>query len=79
MKRHSSSGFGWTFKIADLGLSHFRRILEGQEEAVDLDSKGTRTYGKLPAMAGLCAAADHAQELLNATQRAAELSIAEIL
>lgn len=39
---------GISFKVADLGLSHFKTIMEGDAEAVDLDTFGTRTYGPLP-------------------------------
>ena len=32
-------------KLADLGLSHFRGSLSGQEDSTDTASYGTRTYG----------------------------------
>ena len=35
------------FKIADLGLSHFKRHTSGLSEATDNDAFGTRAYGKL--------------------------------
>ena len=35
------------FKIADLGVSHFKRHITSQGEAVDRDTYGTRAYGIL--------------------------------
>lgn len=35
------------FKIADLGLSHFKRHTSGLGSATDKDTFGTRAYGRL--------------------------------
>ena len=36
---------GIQFKVADMGLSHFKTIIQSETEAIDLDTGGTRTYG----------------------------------
>lgn len=35
------------FKIADLGLSHFKKHIPGLRTATDKDTFGTRAYGKV--------------------------------
>ncbi|KAF2764907.1 kinase-like protein [Teratosphaeria nubilosa] len=42
---NNKSPYRWTFKLADLGLSHFKQINRGAREATDQYSFGTRTYG----------------------------------
>ena len=37
----------YEIKIADLGLSHFKRHVPSQGEAIDKDAYGTRAYGRL--------------------------------
>jgi serine/threonine protein kinase len=41
----SKSPYQVQFKLADLGLSHFRKNAAGEDPA-DADSRGTRTYGR---------------------------------
>ena len=43
----SDSAYESYFKLADLGLSHFQRVLEGQGDTRAADSHGTRSYGSL--------------------------------
>lgn len=43
----SSTTYPWSFKLADLGLCHFKTIMEGGPEAKDFDAFGTQTYGML--------------------------------
>lgn len=43
--RRGGSAYEWQFKLADLGLSHFKRIVDLQGEAMAYDSHGTRIYG----------------------------------
>jgi serine/threonine protein kinase len=40
-----SSRYKWKFKVADLGLSHFERVVGKQESVTANDAHGTRTYG----------------------------------
>ena len=49
VKKDGLSPYEWTFKLADLGLSHFKAISNGNGGATDLDTFGTRTYGLLSA------------------------------
>ncbi|KAH8590626.1 hypothetical protein B0O99DRAFT_675870 [Bisporella sp. PMI_857] len=39
------SPFDWEFKLADLGVSHFKRMVSPTESGTDQDSQGTVTYG----------------------------------
>ena len=41
----SGSPFAYTYRITDFGLCRFKTIMEGEEEASDLDMFGTITYG----------------------------------
>ena len=41
----ASSPYQYTFKLADLGISHFQTSDDGKE-TLDYDSFGTQTYGK---------------------------------
>lgn len=36
----------WTFKLADLGISNFKRRKPGRQDSADENTRGTRTYGK---------------------------------
>lgn len=45
-RNEAISDFPWSFKIADLGTSHFESVL-GKGEAQDIDYFGTITYGWL--------------------------------
>jgi serine/threonine protein kinase len=40
-----SSPYKWEFKVADLGLSHFKRVVDEQGTVTANDAHGTRTYG----------------------------------
>ena len=40
------SPYASQFKLADLGLSHFKKKMSSQVEATDGDTYGTRTYGR---------------------------------
>ncbi|CAG8952521.1 hypothetical protein HYFRA_00009625 [Hymenoscyphus fraxineus] len=42
---NSSSPYEFTFKLADLGLSHFQQTVDGETTAPAADSYGTSTYG----------------------------------
>lgn len=44
-KRDDKSPYHIQFKLADLGLTHFRKNVAGEEPA-DADTNGTRTYGQ---------------------------------
>ncbi|GAB7349672.1 hypothetical protein MBLNU459_g0345t1 [Dothideomycetes sp. NU459] len=44
---NNHSPFQWTFKLADLGLSHFKQFSGSPDDVKDRDTQGTRTYGKL--------------------------------
>ncbi|KFY93298.1 hypothetical protein V500_03785 [Pseudogymnoascus sp. VKM F-4518 (FW-2643)] len=35
----------WTFKLADLGISNFKRGKSGRQDSADENTRGTRTYG----------------------------------
>lgn len=39
------SPYEYEFKLADLGLSHFRAVVNGQQDISDRDTRGTHTYG----------------------------------
>ncbi|KAI1623066.1 hypothetical protein EDD37DRAFT_651254 [Exophiala viscosa] len=41
----TNCSFDVQFKLADLGLAHFRRIKSGNREEADRDTQGTRIYG----------------------------------
>jgi serine/threonine protein kinase len=43
----SGSNFDCEFKLADLGLSHFRKAQGSHVAAIDKDTSGTREYGRL--------------------------------
>lgn len=43
-----SSPYSWQFKLADLGISHFKRQISSPEDNTDDDSQGSRTYGLWP-------------------------------
>ncbi|KAL8714967.1 MAG: hypothetical protein Q9225_006475 [Loekoesia sp. 1 TL-2023] len=43
--RNPSSKYDHTFKLADLGLSHFKMHVRASHSVTDLDTFGTRTYG----------------------------------
>ena len=47
LTKHRVGGSVYEFecKLADLGLSHFKRSLSGQEDSTDTAAYGTRTYG----------------------------------
>ena len=45
--KEGASPFDVEFKIADLGVSHFKRHVTSQGEATDRDTYGTRAYGIL--------------------------------
>jgi serine/threonine protein kinase len=40
-----SSPYKWEFKVADLGLSHFKKVVDEQGTVTANDAHGTRTYG----------------------------------
>ncbi|KAL8793424.1 MAG: hypothetical protein Q9195_004010 [Heterodermia aff. obscurata] len=44
-RRPGGSVYEFECKLADLGLSHFKRSLSGQEDSTDTAAYGTRTYG----------------------------------
>jgi serine/threonine protein kinase len=46
VSNRSSNPYDVSFKLADLGLSHFKRTVEGGVIATDDDVSGTQTYGK---------------------------------
>ena len=48
--KKGGSSYDCEFKLADLGLSHFKRHVPTQREATDRDTYGTRAYGRLQAM-----------------------------
>ena len=69
---NASAYRGISFKVADMGLSHFKTIMDGDAEAVDLDTYGTRTYGVSSVRMKSKKCSDHLigeQELPNATRR----------
>lgn len=37
--------YNWNFKLADLGISHFKRVVDPFGSVKDKDSYGTRLYG----------------------------------
>lgn len=41
------SPYQWLFKLADLGVSHFKTFVSSTEDDTDRDSQGTHTYGLL--------------------------------
>ena len=43
-----NSPYASIFKIADLGTSHSKRIVDTDQDHSDPDAQGTRTYGKAP-------------------------------
>lgn len=43
--KKGGSSYDCEFKLADLGLSHFKRHVPTQREAIDRDTYGTRAYG----------------------------------
>jgi serine/threonine protein kinase len=45
VSNQESSRYKWEFKVADLGLSHFKRVVGKQESVTANDAHGTRTYG----------------------------------
>lgn len=45
--KKGASYYDCEFKLADLGLSHFKKHVSSQGDATDRDSRGTRAYGKL--------------------------------
>ena len=44
-RRPGGSVYEFECKLADLGLSNFKRNLLGQEDSTDTAAYGTRTYG----------------------------------
>jgi serine/threonine protein kinase len=40
------SPYEYKFKLADLGISHFKSQVSSLEDSTDRDSQGTRTYGE---------------------------------
>ena len=46
VSRGGSSNYDCDFKIADLGLSHFKRYASSPENDVDKDTFGTSAYGQ---------------------------------
>lgn len=47
VKSKGISPYDCEFKLADLGLSHFKKHVPSQGEATDRDTYGTRAYGRL--------------------------------
>lgn len=47
MSNMSESRFDCRFILADLGLSHFRKVQRSRTPAFDKDTSGTREYGRL--------------------------------
>ena len=47
VSRRGGSPYDCDFKIADLGLSHFRRHTSSPQDATDEDKYGSNAYGKL--------------------------------
>lgn len=45
--KKGGSPYDCEFKLADLGLSHFKKHVPSQGEATDIDTYGTRAYGRL--------------------------------
>ncbi len=45
MSGKSISRYQWKFRLADLGLSHFKKVIDGREGPTANDSQGTRAYG----------------------------------
>ena len=44
--KDTNSAYNCTFKLADLGFSHFKKASLKECKARDTDSIGTQTYGK---------------------------------
>lgn len=40
--------YWWTFKLADLGISHFHAIAYAGDTGEATDQQGTSTYGRSP-------------------------------
>ncbi|KAH8764700.1 hypothetical protein F5882DRAFT_17731 [Hyaloscypha sp. PMI_1271] len=40
-----ASPYKWEFKVADLGLSHFKKVIDEQGIIIANNAHGTRTYG----------------------------------
>ncbi|KAL0253078.1 hypothetical protein SLS55_010528 [Diplodia seriata] len=53
-----ASPYKYEFKLADLGLSHFKRPKSTTGEATDMDTYGTRTYGELRLPFAVCILAE---------------------
>ena len=67
--KRGGSPYDCEFKLADLGLSHFKKHVPSQREATDRDSYGTRTYGRLyPDKLPYSAVADGIQVPQSATE-----------
>ena len=47
MSTKGGSPYRCEFKLADLGLSHFKKHVPSQEDVADRDTCGTRAYGRL--------------------------------
>lgn len=45
--KNGGSDYDCEFKLADLGLSHFKKHVPSQGDATDRDTYGTRAYGRL--------------------------------
>lgn len=45
--KKGGSPYDYEFKLADLGLSHFKKHVPSQRGTTDRDTYGTRTYGRL--------------------------------
>ena len=45
--KKGGSPYDVVFKLADLGLSHFKKHVPSQRDVTDRDTYGTRAYGRL--------------------------------
>lgn len=46
ISNRATSSYDFLFKLADLGLSHFKMTVEGERAGAADDAYGTQTYGK---------------------------------
>jgi hypothetical protein len=61
VSRNADSSYECDFKVADLGLSHFRRHSSSLGDASDEDKYGSNAYGELAALCCKTNAADLSQ------------------
>ena len=66
-RRPGGSVYEIECKLADLGLSHFKKSLSGQEESTDTAAYGTRTYGNFKVARFEVVSVNNCQVLQNAS------------